>query len=214
MSDVRLALFDFDGTLTRGDTLLPFLFCLAGPLRFLVGIVWLAPVFVAYAIGRLRNDCAKERVLRHFLRGRSVDAVQAAGEVFARHVSGKWLRSPVMAQLREHQRSGDVCVLVSASLETYLLPWARAHGFDAVLCSRLQSTDGALTGALDGSNCFGPEKVARVQAWLAASGLTPQFVTAYGDSRGDREMLQFAHAAVHVRAHDWRNQAKAGACSP
>ncbi|MBZ0251782.1 MAG: HAD-IB family phosphatase, partial [Candidatus Methylomirabilis sp.] len=77
-------------------------------------------------------------------------------------------------------------------LDLYLEPWGRKAGFDDVLCSRLALEGGAPTGRLEGGNCFGPEKVARLARALGP--LERYELYAYGDSRGDRELLA---AAAH-----------------
>lgn len=194
---MRLALFDFDGTLTRRDSLMPFLRHVGGTPRFASGLLQMSPVLGAYALGRLPNHVAKERVLAHFLGGRALADVQRLGTTFAQERVPALLRADTQARLQTHLARGDVCVLVSASLDVYLQPWAAQQGFEAVLCSSLVSTrDGRVTGALDGANCFGPEKVRRVLAWLGTR--VPEHITAYGDSRGDTEMLAMAHTPVRV----------------
>ncbi|MEN9396474.1 MAG: hypothetical protein RLZ81_1004 [Pseudomonadota bacterium] len=194
---MRLALFDFDGTLSTRDSLMPFLRHTCGTPRFLGGLALLAPVLGAYAVGWMANDRAKARVLGHFLGGQTLVQVQQAGAVFARTALPDLLRTSSMARLREHQARGDCCVLVSASLDVYLGPWTAAQGFDALLCSSLVTTaDGHVTGALAGANCFGPEKARRITDWLA--GRHPDHITAYGDSRGDDEMLAMADTPVRL----------------
>lgn len=204
--DMRLALFDFDGTLTTRDSLMPFLRHVVGTPAFIAGLGAMSPVLAAYAFGWMRNDRAKERVLHWFLGGRCLGEVEDAGQAFAQTRLPRLLRPSMMAALHQHQAKGDTCVLVSASLGCYLRPWAQAHRFDAVLCSELVATPERsgepqrINGQLAGANCFGPEKVARVQAWLA--GRTPTHISAYGDSRGDREMLALADSP-HYRP--WRH---------
>ncbi len=61
-----LAIFDFDGTLTRGDTLFPFLRFVAGLPGFVVRVVKLLPILARFALGRVPNDVAKEAVLKAF----------------------------------------------------------------------------------------------------------------------------------------------------
>lgn len=193
----RLALFDFDGTLSRHDSLMPFLAQVAGPWRFASGVARLAPTWRDWALGRIDNATAKQRVLHHFLGGMPLGRLSALGEAYALLGLSRQLRGATVAALRRHQGAGDCCVLVSASLDVYLEPWARAQGFDAVLCSSL-CTDaaGRVTGELRGANCFGPEKARRVRAWL--DGRIPRHITAYGDSRGDREMLAMADEPVRL----------------
>jgi phosphoserine phosphatase len=64
--------------------------------------------------------------------------------------------------------------------------------FDACLSSRLSlDAQGCVTGKLLGSNCWGIEKVARLQDWLQRPRNT-YTLYAYGDSRGDLELLAAA----------------------
>jgi phosphatidylglycerophosphatase C len=85
---------------------------------------------------------------------------------------------------------------VSASLDVYVEPWAQAQGFDAILSSVLAVEDGVVTGRLFEGNCYGVEKVRRIRSWL--NDRRPEQIWAYGDSRGDREMLALADVA-HYR---------------
>ena len=195
---MRLVLFDFDGTLTHRDTLLPFLRFVVGGPRYLLGLCWLAPVLALYAAGLLRNDIAKNIVLRHYLGGLPLARLREAGRRFASEELPARLRPDTMALLRQHVAQGDHCLLVSASLDLYLREWAQAHGFGAVLCSELEAHGERAAGTLRGRNCFGPEKVERVRRWLQEAGREPVEVVAYGDSRGDREMLAFAHRGILV----------------
>ena len=48
-------------------------------------------------------------------------------------------------------------------------------------------------------NCRAAEKVRRLDAWLAASGLRDATVWAYGDSNGDRELLARADHPLFVK---------------
>lgn len=192
---MRLALFDFDGTLTTRDTLMPFLRYYAGTGPFLAGLLRLAPQLAAYTLRVQRNDVTKESVLRHFLRGVDIDQLQRIGVEFAREQVPTLIQPATMERLRAHRARGDVCVLVSASLDVYVAPWAKAQGFDTVLCSSLELDGGSVTGRLLGRNCYGAEKVNRIQTWLA--GRKPVNIVAYGDSRGDREMLALANEAYY-----------------
>ena len=75
---------------------------------------------------------------------------------------------PAMAdQVEWHRRSGHELIIVSASLLTYLEPFARDQGFDHVIAVGLEADGtGRLTGALTGPNVRGPEKAVRLRAWL------------------------------------------------
>jgi phosphatidylglycerophosphatase C len=186
-----VAAFDFDGTLTRRDTLFPFLLHVAGPVKFSWKIVLLLATLAGYALGLIRNDKAKIKVLTRFLVNMEMASLQQYAQQFAEQKLPSLLRSEAMQRLAWHRQQGHRCVVVSASLEIYLRPWASTAGFDDILGSRLETlADGRTTGNLLGENCFGAEKMRRLETLLGSrDGYT---LYAYGDSRGDKELLSAA----------------------
>ncbi len=193
-----LALFDFDGTLTRRDTMLPFLRAAVGPAAFARALAASSPWLVGYAAGLIRNDSAKERLLTASLAGRRIDGLRASGAAFARDAVPKLLRDDMMAEFHRRRDEGRICILVSASLDLYLEPWAHGAGFAYVISSRLALDEtGRATGKLAGGNCHGPEKVARIRGWLATQDEIGHCV-AYGDSSGDAPMLDMADQGFWV----------------
>jgi phosphatidylglycerophosphatase C len=186
-----VAAFDFDGTLTRRETLLPFLLHALGAAAVARHALVLSPTLAGYGLGLIRNDIAKERVFVQCLAGKRLDELQQAGERFAAHVLPGLLRHEAMQRLEWHKRQGHRCVVISASLDIYVRPWAIEAGFDDVIATHLETHgEGHVTGKLSGANCFGIEKVRRLEALLGArEGYS---LYAYGDSRGDRELLSSA----------------------
>jgi phosphatidylglycerophosphatase C len=193
-----VAVFDFDGTLTRRDTLLPFLRRTRGASRTSMALLANSLVLARGMVGDDdRRDAAKASVLRHLLAGQDVDELRAAADVFADVVLKRGLRSHMREQVRTHKSEGHELVIVTASPELYVGPIGSRLGFDAVLGTRLETDgNGRLTGRLDGRNCRGPEKVERLRAWLGGGEAT---VYAYGDSSGDRQLWEFADHAYRVR---------------
>jgi phosphatidylglycerophosphatase C len=186
-----VAAFDFDGTLTRRDTLLPFLLYMHGSATVARHAFFLSPTLAGYALGLIDNGVAKERVFARCLAGMRMDELQQVGESFAVRIMPGLLRQESLHRFAWHKRQGHRCVVISASLELYVRPWAQKAGFDDVIATRLESQgDGHVTGKLSGSNCYGIEKVRRLEALLGARN--SYSLHAYGDSRGDTELLAFA----------------------
>lgn len=189
-----VAAFDFDGTLTRRETLLPFLLFTLGAAAVARHALVLSPTLAGYGLGLINNGIAKERVFVQCLAGTEMKALQQEGERFAALVLPGLLRQEALNRLEWHKRQGHRCVAISASLDLYVRPWAQKAGFDDVIATQLQILpDGRISGRLAGANCYGAEKVRRLQALLgAADGYT---LYAYGDSRGDKELLSSADYA-------------------
>ena len=191
-----VAAFDFDGTLTRRDTLLPFLLHTLGAATVARHALMLSPTLTGYALGLIDNGVAKERVLVRCFSGMHLNKLRQEAERFAINVLPGLLRNKAMQRLEWHKQQGHRCVVISASLELYVQPWAQRAGFDDVIATHLEMRDdGRITGKLSGANCFGIEKTRRLETLLGARDNYTLY--AYGDSKGDRELLSLADYAYY-----------------
>lgn len=192
-----LAAFDLDGTLTRRDTLMPFLLRAVGREKAYRAVLATSlPLARAVALGGAHRDRAKAAFLGGVLAGVPRARLADAAESYADHVVARSLRPDVRARVDWHRREGHELVLVSASPELYVTPIGRRLGFEEVIATRLEvDADDRLTGRLLGANCRGPEKVARLRQWRSV-GLVVDY--AYGDSAGDRELLALAATPVRI----------------
>lgn len=193
-----VAAFDFDGTITRRDTLLPFLGRLRGRRRLALALATHGWSLARMSAGLEDRDAVKDRFLLGMLADLPADVVAQAGAAYGeRLATGIGLRQSVCERIEHHRSLGHRLVVVSASPEIYVGPFAERSGFEAALATRLEvADDGRLTGRLVGDNCRGPEKVRRLEAWL---GDDEAKVVAYGDSAGDTELLARADVGVRVR---------------
>jgi phosphatidylglycerophosphatase C len=190
-----VAAFDVDGTLTRGDCVVPFLRRAAG--RRLATTLLARPGALAAALLRRDRDRLKELACAA-LAGMPSGGVDRLGGEFARQVATTRLRDDTTARLARHRELGHTVLLASASLDAYLVPLGELLGVDAVVCTTLERVDGRLTGRLAGRNCRGAEKARRVRELLSARGLADAELWAYGDSPDDDAFLAIADHPVRV----------------
>jgi phosphatidylglycerophosphatase C len=185
-----IAAFDFDKTITTQDMLFSFLCELhSQPQNFLKSIK-LLPVLCAYKTGLLNNHTAKQKLLTTFIENFSYADLNDKAENFAKTKIPLHINPLAVERIRWHQSQHHQCIVISAGLEIYLKPWAAGMGFDEVLATRLEVKNGITQGYIQGRNCFGQEKVNRL---LEIAGPKENFILyAYGDSRGDRELLAIA----------------------
>ena len=190
-----VAAFDFDGTLAAGDSLSGFLSRAVGRPVLASTLALQSPAMVWAYAARGGRDAAKAVLLARLLRGHSLAELEAIGRRYSEDLVRR-LRPWMLARVDWHREQGHRLVIISASLDVYLEPVGRSLGFDAVLATSLEvDGDGTLTGRLSGLNCRGREKASRLRAWLRGA---PAEIWAYGDSRGDRELLAMADHPVQI----------------
>lgn len=195
-----VAVFDFDHTLTTCDTLLPFLYFTHGKIETSYRLSTLTLKFIQFLCNRFSRQEMKEEILSTFYKGYPFLTLHQQGEKYANTQLDVYLRPEAIKRLKWHQMQKHRCLLVSASLDFYLNPWAKRQGFENVLCSQLKlNSSGEVTGKLKGLNCWGIEKQRRLLNYLGPDKCYELYV--YGDSRGDREILQLADYPFYRTFH-------------
>ncbi len=191
-ADQPVVAFDFDGTLTISDSFTRFLRWRAGAGGWFLGLTRMTPDLAAYAGHRDRGRL-KAASVREFLKGVPRIQLEEDAEAFAGQVWPGFLRYDALACWKDWGARGAYRVIVTASPETTVAPFARRLGAEALLGTPLVfDADDRVTGAFASPNCRGEEKVRRLRA---AFGDGVQLAAAYGDTTGDTEMLAIADEA-------------------
>ncbi len=185
-----LALFDFDGTITKRETMPGFMLAAVRPRRLAFGKVLLLPLVLGYKLGIVSGSVVRAGIcLFGFWRIPAAE-LERRGLAFAQQVLPNTLRPEAMERIAWHKARGDKVVVVSGGLDVYLEHWAHAHGLE-LLCSSLEERGGLLTGFYRGRQCVRAEKARQVRSRYRLSSFSK--VYAYGDTPEDRELLALAH---------------------
>lgn len=187
---MRLALFDFDGTVTSSDSFIGFLIFCAGYKKFILNMTRCLPYLIGMKLGIVPNSRAKEAVLTRFFAGEDAEALYKRGDYYGTHHLDVLVRDSARRRIHEHLKNGDRVIVVSASLDIWLKKWCENNSVE-LIATQPMIKDGRITGRLAVRNCYGQEKVNRIKQILNPSDYAE--IYAYGDSRGDREMLAIAH---------------------
>jgi phosphatidylglycerophosphatase C len=202
-----LALFDFDGTITTKAVYPVFLHYVVSRRRKLTAGLLLSPFIAGYKCGLVSDPAIRDMLSYASFRGDDPGRVSARGEQFAADVIPGLIRPIALERIAWHKNRGDRVVVVSASLDAYLVPWCRTLGVD-LICTVLESANGRLTGRYAQGDCWGDAKVRRIREHLTLDDYG--VIYAYGDTEDDRAMLDLAHR----KYFRWREVAEVPAASP
>lgn len=195
-----IAAFDCDGTLIRGDATHLFLLSLQGKRSLLLMLLRLSPQLVAWRIGQCSTGEMKERLIDAVLQATPVDHRRHVLEEVLPQALRRQIRPEALNRLHWHQQQGHRCLIITASPEPLIRPLADWLGVELIStrCSDPIQASRAHPFKLLSANCKGPEKLHRLQEALGTLPL-PSELESYGDSRGDRELLN-ASEAPHYRS--------------
>ncbi len=193
----RIAVFDFDGTLTTRDTLLEFIKYACGDLSFYVGFLLYSPILILMKLQLYPNWKAKQLIFTHFFKGWDYSRFLSVCESFAIQC-GKIGNKETEAILKRHAQQGDTVYVISASIDDWVKPCCTQIANIIVLGTKIEiDADGIVTGRFLTKNCYGQEKVNRLLEVEPHRNEYELFV--YGDSRGDKEMIEFADYGKYIK---------------
>ncbi|MEI9917746.1 MAG: HAD family hydrolase [Bacteroidota bacterium] len=185
----KLALFDFDGTITNRDTLIEFTRFVVGSNKFFRGMIWLSPALAMQKAGLLGSQKAKENFLTYFFKDFSVEEFDKLGRDFKSKALPLMIRPGALERIQSLKSDGYRVVVVSASAYNWIEPWASSTGVE-LIATKLEVTNAKLTGKIEGKNCNKEEKVKRIKEAIELSDYSQ--IEAYGDTSGDIPMLKLA----------------------
>lgn len=189
LGDRPIVAFDFDGTLTIRDSFTAFLRWRAGAAGWTLGLAKMALALAAY-IGDRDRGRIKAASVREFLHGVERATLEAEAERYADQVWDRFMRPDALACWKAWGDKGAHRVIVTASPETTVAPFARRLGAEGLIGTRLMfDAQNRVSGAFVGENCRGIEKVRRLRE---AYGDDMKLAAAYGDTSGDTEMIAIA----------------------
>jgi HAD superfamily hydrolase (TIGR01490 family) len=184
------AVFDFDGTLVRGDSFRHFLFFYLRKERFLDrATLNVVLAFVLRKLRRISLGDAKLQCLRGFI-GWERDRLDELGSEFV-HLSllGK-VRAEAAERIRWHKSQGHAIIIATSAPDIYFDRAKDSLGADFVLASPLEFDVGGFSGRFaDGMHLFGRMKSQRVEEFCDSHGIDLRASYAYSDHHSDVDLL-------------------------
>lgn len=181
--------FDFDGTLIKGDSFLQFIKFYKGALIYysllpIIGFVWICAL-----IQITTKDIAKELIFKLVFKGESISKFEFKSKAFSKYLD-KQIFKGVKSSIKEYKALGYEVIIVSASIDLWIIPYVKTLGINTVIATQIEVENGKLTGNFSTKNCNREEKVNRILKCF--SNRTEYYLIAYGNSKGDKDMLALA----------------------
>lgn len=197
MEKRKVAVFDFDGTLTTKDTFVEFIRFVFGTRKFIFGFLLYVPLIVLMKLRLYSNGKCKQKVFSYFFKGMDINQFRRYCAQFTEAIEGM-KKDSVFSIFQKHIKDNHDVYIVSASIDEWILPFGKKYGVKEAIGTKIEiDGNGKLTGGFASPNCYGQEKVNRFTE--AEADRTVFFLYAYGDSRGDREMIDFADEGIWIK---------------
>ena len=105
--------------------------------------------------------------------------------------------------LEAHRAKGDEIIIASAAVDIIVAAIAKGLGIKYWVATNMKWVDGRLSPSFASPNCYGAEKLKRVEQLLDENpGLkqSDTIITMYSDSYSDLEILRFSDIGVAINA--------------
>lgn len=190
----RIILIDFDGTITKNDSFLRFIHFAVGDIKFSIGLILLSPILILYKLKLIPNYIAKQKMISYFFKGYSEDNFRKIANEYSLNYIDKILRPKAMERIEWHKKQGHKIVVISASIDYWLRSWCDKNNLE-LIATQLEIKNNIITGNLLTKNCYGVEKINRIKELYNLDNF--EYIYAYGDSSGDKEMLDIADESFY-----------------
>ncbi len=185
---MKIAFFDFDGTITYKDSTINFIRFIKGNTKFFIGIFLLSPFLLLYKLNIISNNAIKNIIIKYYFKDMSIEYFRQMAEKFSLKYIDGIVRDKAIKRIKWHKEQGHTVVIVSASIDLWLKPWCYRNNIN-LISTKLETKNSKISGICD-KNCFGSEKVNRINREYNLSNY--DYIYAYGNSKGDYEMLEIA----------------------
>jgi HAD superfamily hydrolase (TIGR01490 family) len=187
---LELALFDFDGTISKKDSFIDFLIYTVGVKKFLVGLVALSIPVAKFFLGKISNEQLKEKFLEYFFCGWKLSDFNHRANHYSEKRLPEIVKKEALQRILWHKEQQHQVWIVTASPENWFFHWCSQLDV-GLIGTQLAVENELLTGKLATANCYGQEKVRRIRQMLDLSQFS--HIYAYGDTKGDLPMLALAN---------------------
>ena len=196
MTSRKVAIFDIDKTIISGDSMFHLL--KYTKTKYPTSKVKLPSLFtklVLFKLGIINTKKAKEAMFYTFNYLNNDDLKD-----FYSFTLKEKIFKDAKDKMKELKNKGYLILLVSASPEAYLKYFEEEEFVDFVIGTKFKCINNKFTNIMEGLNCKGDEKVARINTYLKENNISIDKTSsfAFSDSLSDAPMLNLVDKAYLI----------------
>lgn len=198
MDRVRIAVFDLDGTLIRGQSQ-QLLLSILHQERLITNGTYLKLLgfFLLYRLRIIHGVNKMTHYAYSIFAGLSISGIDKIVLKHRRTLLNR-IFSESYELVESEKRISSEVYLVSAAAEPIVRLYASCFGIHDYMCTQLEVQNGNLTGRIIGNHIYGHEKVRVVKNMISNRNRGDLHFVCYADHSSDVELLRFADEAVVV----------------
>jgi HAD superfamily hydrolase (TIGR01490 family) len=184
------SLFDFDGTITSKDTtifLLVELFKLR-PWKFF-RLIWFL-IRLKVSTNSVTKQKFKNKAIGYMIKDLSEMDLSGVLTNFRNKIEF-FYRPSVLESLYQAIDHGHTVLIITAS-PSFAISFCLTDLQVFVIGTKFEKRENIFTGFLESENCYGQEKVTRINEWATSNKITLSVQSAWGDNLSDFDMLSLS----------------------
>ncbi len=193
----KLYLFDFDGTLTYKDTMFLYLH-FYNPKKFRQEFFKHLFLFVLVKLKLTDAESVKKSFISSILKGQTRTKIIEKSEAFFEAFYPKIIREHALDFIKNIDTLHTESYIVTASLDIWVKPFADKFKIN-LISTEAEFKNDIFTGNFSTPNCNGLEKLNRIKLQIGQQKFDKKI--AYGDTEGDKPMLNFADESYYRFFH-------------
>jgi len=189
-SPVNIYLYDFDGTIVKGDTGVRFFWWWSKVHPLVIfWIPYFAIVLFLYKLKLISHKTLKEEFFRFLPKNKSFAEKQI--KKFWKESNNNQLNKKVIKMLeKDYTDKTGIVVCISGSPDFFIKPTIKNLPVDVLICTNTKRND---YKKIDGENCNGYEKVTRLMKWFKQNKINKyNIVKTVSDSQKDMPIYKLA----------------------
>ncbi|MGQ9644684.1 MAG: HAD family hydrolase, partial [Ignavibacterium sp.] len=182
--------FDFDKTITVCDTILPISRYLCEQLKRKNKFRIVQLYFLLFRMNFISSKSFKEKIVTTLLKGLNSEQIEKTILKFYQENYSNLLNGKIVEQINSEKQKGNYVIIITSNIQLFVNPIKKLLDVNDVFATQVEVADKIIGEKIVGENCSGKVKAEILNK--CKQKYNPEKVIAYGDSKGDFDMLNNA----------------------